>query len=195
MNQGISIKRGVLLLALGALVAVGAGCGGGDDDGDTGAAANSQSSSQAASQGGSNEAAEGNGKEGGSGSGGESSESSPMLAEADSICTEMGQEYRDAIQPYLESEVNGQKDEEEFYEGIVEQVAVPAIEERVDVLQDLSGSESEEEVIDEMTAKLEAMADEAEAEPTVFGGGTLPAVVDARETAKKLGVKNCGLAP
>lgn len=207
MNQGIWIKSGALLLAFAMLIVMGVGCGGGDDNGDTSAAANSQTSSQAASQGGETaegkegaENEEGEGEGGGGGEGGnaetvEGGGQSPMLAEADAICAKSGEEYSQTITPYFSREVKTRKDEEEIYEEVVEQVTVPTIEGRVEALQDLSGSASEEEVIDEMIAKLEAMADEAEAEAVKFGEGPIPAVIDARQTAKKLGVKNCGLLP
>lgn len=191
-----------MLAAFAALiVVVGVGCGGGDDDGGTSATANSQTNGQTATQETGEESAESGeseGEGGGSNGGAAKDEGSdgaggPLIAEANVICEESSEEYRAEVTKFFSREVKSREEEEEIYEEIVTGITVPTIEDRIEDLQALSGSENEEEAIDEVSVKLEAMADEAEAEVVAFSEGAIPAGIDARETAKDLGLKRCGL--
>lgn len=191
------------ILCLLAVVLV-AGCGGGGGGGEsssgdeTTAAEETSAESQAGSEG------EGSGSEGASSPGvGTPKEQKALHAAAggaspktkaeyvkaaDAVCTKAKSQIEYAIGKFIGGDVSKLAKESS---PIVEEVAIPRVEEEVAALQSLDVPAAASEAAQGLIAAQEKMIEEAEADPTAFLAEG-KASTEARKTAQQLGFAVCG---
>ena len=107
---------------------------------------------------------------------------------ADRVCTKAKSQIENAIGKFIGGDVSKLSEESS---PIVEEVAIPRVEEEIAALQSLNPPAAASEAAEGLIAAQEKMIEEAEADPAAFLAEG-KASVEARETGKQLGFAVCG---